>query len=321
MPTLLEAPFTAKGFPAGFPTRGTLAFTSDDLAHALFTTGRAPGDRARHGSASFWEFIHRASLIPAYLRRASMRAVHKSALAQDLDRSEKVGLSYAIGQAMTAIYCRQQIGVAFPMHVDRYAGHHGVSFNLGRKRPDLFGLSASGDWIVAEAKGRSNGMESGLPATLAAQKSMIKSINGQKPAVALGCVSSFPVLYPGAWDRLHVDVVDPPQEAQAVAIVVDLDHYWRAYYAPFVLAASAGVAVDDRPGYVASRFPGLGLQVGVSTSIRELVIGPEPITADRIGSALAESAADDGEAPIGAPDGTLVETSWDDALAIQDYDY
>lgn len=320
MPNSLEAPFTATGFPAGVPTRGTLSFTSSDLAHALFTTGRAPGDQARHGSASFWEFVHRASLIPAYLRRASTESIYKSALAQDLDRSEKVGLSYALGQAMTAIYCRQQLGVAFLMHVDRYAGHHRVSFNLGRKRPDLFGMTASGDWIVAEAKGRSNGMESGLPATLAAQKSMIKSISGQKPAVALGCVSSFPVLYSGVWDRLHVDVVDPPPEAEAVDIVVDLDLYWRAYYAPFVLAANAGEAVDDRPGYVASRFPGLDLHVGLLTSIHELVVGLEPITAARIGSALAELTADDSRDRIDLPDGTLVETSWAEALAIQDYD-
>lgn len=319
MPTLLEAPFTAQGFPAGIPTGGTLTFRSDDLAHALFTTGRAPGDQARHGSASLWEFIHRASLIPAYLRRTSTRAIHKSALAQDLDRSEKVGLSYALGQAMTAIYCREQLGVDFLMHVDRYATRHGVTFGLGRKRPDLFGMTLPGDWIVAEAKGRSNGMERGLPAQLAGQKSMIKSINGTKPTVALGCVSSFPVLYSGVWDRLRVDVVDPPQEPEAADIVVDLDRFWRAYYEPFVLAAGAGEAVDDLPGYVVSRFPGLGLQVGLRTSIHELLAGDEPITADLLGSASA-SIADGGEDPIGFSDGTLIETLWADALAILDYE-
>lgn len=206
------------------------------------------------------------------------------------------------------------------MHVDRYATRHRVFFGLGRKRPDLFGMTLPGDWIVAEAKGRSNGMESGLPSQLAAQKSMIKSINGQKPAVALGYVSSFPVPYFGVWDRLHVDVVDPPQEEVAVDIAVDLDLFWRAYYEPFVLAASTGEAVVDPPGYVVSRFPGLGLRVGLRISIYELVVGSEPITADLLGSALAESTADDGQDPIGRPDGTLVETSWAEALAIQDYD-
>jgi len=319
MPTLLEAPFTAQGFPAGIPSGGTLTFTSDDLAHALFTTGRAPGDQARHGSASLWEFIHRASLIPAYLRRTSTRAIHKSALAQDLDRSEKVGLSYALGQAMTAIYCRQQLGVDFLMHVDRYATRQGVAFGLGRKRPDLFGTTSSGDWVVAEAKGRSNGMESGLPSQLAAQKSMIKSINGQKPAVALGCVTSFPILYSGVWDRLHVDVVDPPQEPEAVDIAVDLNLFWRTYYEPFVLAAGVGEAVD-LPGYVISRFPGLGLQVGLRAAVHELVVGNEPITADLLGVAIAESVADDRSDRTGFPDGTFVETSWADALGVQDYD-
>ena len=48
---------------------GTLSFTTDDLAHALFATGRAPGDQWAHSMASVWEWIHRTSLIPAYIRR------------------------------------------------------------------------------------------------------------------------------------------------------------------------------------------------------------------------------------------------------------
>jgi hypothetical protein len=45
-------------------------------------------------------------------------------------------------------------------------GHHKVTFVPGaRRRPDLFGLGSRG-WVVAEAKERSNAMESALVSTL-----------------------------------------------------------------------------------------------------------------------------------------------------------
>ncbi|MFV0425783.1 MAG: hypothetical protein ACK5KU_01960 [Beutenbergiaceae bacterium] len=324
MPALLETPFTATGLPDKYSTGGTLSFTNDELAHALFTTGRAPADQARHGRASLWEFVHRASLVPAYLRRTSTGALGKSALAHELDPSEKAALSYALGQAMTAIYCRQELDVSFLMHVDRYAIQNQVSFGSGRGRPDLFGMMSSkgtmssNDWVVAEAKGRSNGMERGLPAQLAAQKSMIKTINGQQPKVAVGCISSFPVQPRGTRDQLHVDVVDPPPESEAVGIEIDLKLFRRAYYLPFVLAADAGERVSDLPGYRLSRFPGLGLQVGLRSSIHDLVVQNTPMTAELLNSALEESRADERPDRIGFSDGTFVQTSWADALAIED---
>lgn len=83
--------------PGSVGKTGTLGSTVNDLAHALFATGRAPGDQARFGDASFWEFVHRASLIPASVRINSSGRLVKSALALELDRSEKVALSYALG--------------------------------------------------------------------------------------------------------------------------------------------------------------------------------------------------------------------------------
>ena len=61
------------GFAPGIvPAWSDTSFTDSDLAAALFTTGRAPGDEARHGWASVAEFVHRAALIPAYVRRRTL---------------------------------------------------------------------------------------------------------------------------------------------------------------------------------------------------------------------------------------------------------
>jgi hypothetical protein len=314
----LEVPFSAAGFPSTVRPRGTLTLTADDLAHALFVTGRAPGDQTRHGLASVWEFIHRASVIPAYLRRSPTGAVHKSGLAQDLDRSEKVALSYALGQALTGVYCRQQLGVRFLMHLDRYQGRYGLTFGTGRKRPDLFGWTSGGDWIVAEAKGRSNGMESGLPAKLAAQKSMVRTIAGASPKLALGCVATFPVLYAGTWDRLRVDVVDPPQAEKAVDIEVEPNRFLRAYFEPFEAALTAGELDDGDPNYVIARLPGLGVRVGVLRSIHDLMAQQNEQGVDALLVSL--SALETELAGPYFPDGTFVETTWNDALAIRDHE-
>ena len=52
------APYRTWGFPAELIDKdGSLTFTTDDLAHALYVTGRAPGDQWAHGTASVWEWI------------------------------------------------------------------------------------------------------------------------------------------------------------------------------------------------------------------------------------------------------------------------
>jgi hypothetical protein len=82
-----EVPFSADAFPGHIRRRGVLKFTSADLAHALFVTGRAPADQWAHGDASTWEWLSRSSMVPAYVREDSGRLM-RSALANSLDRSE-----------------------------------------------------------------------------------------------------------------------------------------------------------------------------------------------------------------------------------------
>jgi hypothetical protein len=317
------ASYRARGFAASVsPPIGVLTFTTHDLAHALFTTGRAPGDRAVHGTASVWEFIHRASLIPAYVRRAPSGTLTRSRLALELDRSEKVALSYALGQAMTAIFCAQRLSVRFLMHVDRYAARFAVRFG-GRKRADLFGQDALGQWVVAEAKGRSNSMESALVSLLLAQKSAIISVAGSPPSLALGCVASFP----RNTRTLRIDAFDPESgEIEPVRINVDTDRYILAYYEPFLAAIELGVSdevtdrrVADGGAIEVARFESVGLRVGLLRDIAALVRqareGETTGLAEAIGRVLA--------GPISTSlfaDGTLVEADWDTAIETSDRD-
>lgn len=114
MPSLpFLARYQASRFPVGLiRIADDLQFSASDLVHALFTAGRAPGDRLPYGQASLWELMHRSSLVRAYIRQDQDQHLVLSRLAPELDQSEKTAVSYAIGQAMTCIFCRKVLGGA-----------------------------------------------------------------------------------------------------------------------------------------------------------------------------------------------------------------
>lgn len=111
-----DLPFVVRYYSSGFPYKminrtDDIQFYESDLVHALFTTGRAPGDQLVYGEASVWELLHRSSLVRAYVRQDDKQHLVLSRLAHELDRSEKVAVSYAIGQAMTCIFSRKVLSV------------------------------------------------------------------------------------------------------------------------------------------------------------------------------------------------------------------
>lgn len=207
----LEVSCKAEKFPtpSGMNRTHFLRFTADALAHALFTTGRAPGDTADHGWSSVFEWLHRVALMPACLRRRPDGRIARTDLARELDRSEKVALSYAVGQATTGIFATQLLDVRFLMHVDRYGGSYQLVVPPKTKsRPDLFGQRRNGGWVVAEAKGRSTPIDTDLKNRMRLQNRMIRSVAGVPPEIAYGCCAYFAKATNGEeWLRMYA--VDP----------------------------------------------------------------------------------------------------------------
>jgi hypothetical protein len=176
----LRSPYATHKFPKSViaKTHGHLDFDESDLARALFTTGRAPAEWFGHGDASFFEFVHRVSLVPAYLRTNGSR-IERSLLLESLDRSEKVGISYALGTAMCSLFAENCLGVWGLLHIDRYGRDANLAFNSPLK-PDYFGIG-NGGWVVVEGKGRSRGVPPALLRHLARQKNAVGTINGVDP--------------------------------------------------------------------------------------------------------------------------------------------
>ena len=316
-PPNFEVPYSASRFPSGLVIpNGKLVFSNDDLAHALFTTGRAPGDQKRYGRASTWEWLHRTAIIPAYIRRIPYGGLSRSRIVQELDRSELVGISYALGMAMTTIFCRTKLSVTHLLHIDRYSSQYAVSFGGTRKRADLIGYSPRG-WIVAEAKGRSRSMEPTLRKKLMDQKSSVSSIAGSPPSIALGCVSSFPL-----GGSMRVDAFDPDQPSEEAVRYdqIDLDRYLYTYYNAFLNALGLGERIDNGQ-FVMTDFGVFGVRIGLLSTIVDLtrrasagsgLKGFSEDVQDRLLSAIDI-------APVMFSDGSFVETRWADAVQVSDW--
>jgi hypothetical protein len=316
-----SCPLSAHRFPSGvlMANEPVLTFSADDLAHALFATGRAPGDQAAHGVSSVYEWLHRVAIIPAYVRRAMTGGLSRSPLATELDRSEKVGVSYALGQAMTSVFCQQRLGVDHLLHVDRYSRRFNVNFATGTgQRPDLFG-QGHGGWVVAEAKGRSNSMERALMRKMIGQKRVIRSVNGSPPWVAVGCVASFPA--PSR--QLRVDAFDPAEtEPESVDLEADLNLFFLAYYEPFVAALDLGTASDQESmlkspasPFETVRFSAVGVQVGLVPRIADAVRSARPPTYEGLARSVLEALEDRPSEAFA--DGSWIRGDWSDSISLR----
>jgi hypothetical protein len=307
-PPDMDVRFHAERFPNGtVPNAGTLVFNEDDLAHALFVTGRAPADRTSHGRASVYEWLHRVTMVPAYLQRDYNAKLVRSGLAVRLDRSEKMIVSYLLGQAMTQIFCESQLQVVYLMHVDRYAGQFDVTFGATRRRPDLFGLAPRG-WVVAEAKGSSSGVPRGMVTALENQKRSISDIRGERPWMALGCVAHFP-----RGRSLHLNAYDPEEEpVESLSLDISRDRFVLAYYLPFLRAIEMGDA-EDEASFSWGTFSNVGLRVGMPNvlldRVRQADSGEIDGLFDDVQAFLSNRAESGGRT---FSDGTGVRTAWGD---------
>ncbi|AGJ58684.1 hypothetical protein F750_6257 [Streptomyces sp. PAMC 26508] len=258
-------------FPAGsgVPIEQDLPVLPQDLARALFITGRAPHDQAKHGRSSTYEWCHRVAALPAYLSwsDAPVSRITRTDLARELDPSEKGMLSYTLGQAMCQIFAESQLSVRFFMHVARYASAYNLTFAPGQSRADFFGERTSGGYVVAEAKGRSGPLTNELRTAMEEQKRTVKTIKGEAPEIAYASA----VHFSSPHSPMRLTAIDPDAVApRAVDLPVDPDLHVLAYYAPFLdaFAHQEPLILGD---YVVAGFAALGVTLGVLAPVLQRV--------------------------------------------------
>ncbi len=229
---MFQIPLKVSNFPAASGVKNgsrSLTLSWSQLEWAAISVGKKSLRHIHyHGTFSKHEIAYRTAIIYANLMQQGNSIVRSSAY-EGLDPSEKSAISYYLGMTLTKAFLEQELHVPYLMHVDVYRERFKVQFR-GDLRPDLFGRDTKGNWIVAEAKGRTNGHSAKALDKAKAQAKQITSIDSAKPILRLGCVASFKS------GHLHLVADDPPadeSETRQIDLSITADEFMFDYYAPF----------------------------------------------------------------------------------------
>lgn len=199
-----------------------------ELIWAAVTVGRANFNHViRHGVFSRYEMQYRIAMLFANLQENMQGDIIKSSAYHSLDPSEKSAVSYFLGMTLSKLIAQRLFNVPWLMHLDVY--RHLYNFNaLGRSKPDLFGPNINGEWIVLEAKGRTNLLCKTTLNKAKEQAELLYSINGNDPILNIGGQVSF------SNDILTYHMIDPkPNKERGFAIEISKEEYISDYYRPF----------------------------------------------------------------------------------------
>ncbi|HHY28635.1 MAG TPA: hypothetical protein GX523_18205 [Desulfitobacterium dehalogenans] len=211
----------------------TLTVSWGEFIWAAVTVGRnSMRDILIHGQYSIYEMVYRSFLIYANLQETLSGNIIKSSAYKSLDPSEKSAVSYFIGLTSTKLICEKLLGVPWLMHLDVYKNLH-PKLNNGKSRPDLVGLDQRGNWIVAEAKGRTNEFEPDALSKAKKQTRNLRKVAGQFPNLRMAVESYFDQF--NAENPLAIRIEDPEDfEPNAPDLEITLNKYFADYYKPFV---------------------------------------------------------------------------------------
>ncbi|HNV61010.1 MAG TPA: hypothetical protein PKH72_15275 [Rhodoferax sp.] len=266
-------PYTASNFPAGSPANlvgsKNLSVTWADIVWSAVTTGK-PG--ASHLLAHRWhslaDLVVRSHTIYANLKQRGHH-VDRSTLYDSLDPTEKGATSYFLGMTMAKLFSEKLFDTSWLFHVS-HASSNGtaISFKRGSKsQPDLIGQNSTGDWIVIEAKGRTNYLNSKALTKAKEQTKMIRSINGVPPTLRVALQAYFDC-------RLSVRIDDPSDsKPEALDIKLDMNAAMARYYA-IANAVTTKNGTRETIGnqqYLTHFDPDSGITIGVEVPLLESV--------------------------------------------------
>ncbi|CAM3470578.1 hypothetical protein OCAE111667_11365 [Occultella aeris] len=289
----LSIPIEATDFPASSGLNGVnqLDVRWGDLIHASITVGKSKSDWFRFGSHSHAEILHRVAMLDAYYDIDKSKRLTTTPAHRHLDPTEKAVTSFYLGMALAKLYADKSLGIPWMMHIGRYGATWAVNYGASTSRPDLFGCNASGEWAVAEAKGRER-VTTKLVTKMRKQKSAVASIQGVAPSYSYGSATKFP----GA--QLALRVVDPPVSHQAQEIPIDAGAWLLDYYGPIVDLLEDGNARFDGDAFIGV-LPGAEFEIEVPGTIVEVVRSFRGFDLPRPGPRAAEEAlAEEARRPL-----------------------
>jgi hypothetical protein len=164
----------------------------------------------------------------AYLLEASSGLLLQTMPYVASDPSEKTSISFYIGMTLAKLFAEALFNVPRMLHFAVYGQNYQIAAGQGASRPDLIGLSASGNWFVFEAKGRSNGFDSGALVTAKDQAEQINLIDNVAPLCRIASQSFF------STNGLRFRMDDPQRSRSNRPRTLDItrNDFEHAYYDP-----------------------------------------------------------------------------------------
>jgi len=250
-------------------------------------------------------------MVYANLRQTNSH-FEKSALYEDLDPTEKGASSYFLGMMAAKIVCSRLLDTPFVFHLSMLKTLGGMPVLRTKSQPDLIGLDRAGNWIVAEAKGRTNGYSPTAMTKAKSQTYQLRTINGNFPSLRV-CIQAY------FSPELNFAVSDPDGYGEdAKDIVFDLRAAIRDYYS-FVLGSSqvarASRKIHGRE-YQFRAIEETGISIGVDTATLKRLEQDGDFQVPFVYEQSQAVVSDDGQETVAFPDGLAVslDQRWAETL-------
>lgn len=258
--------YRPSGFPPGSPSNllktQDLDITLAEFIWGCITVGKfGLLDLTYFGVKSFHEIFFKWHLLFANLDITKGR-FSKTFLYENLDPTEKAVVSYYLGMTCAKVFADRRLNTPWLYHVSKI-NLLTITFHPGDSRPDLIGDDINGNWIVVEAKGRTNRCCSKTMLAAKKQTLQINKINGKLPIFRVAFQSYFN-------KYLELAVNDPPEpDRNAKNLNFDEAFAIRQYYEYLVnILIDSNASRDTKHGSIRIiEFKEIGLTVGLLESI------------------------------------------------------
>jgi len=268
----MKIAYTAKKFSPRWRRRlgyrNILDVTWAEIIWAAITVGKpSVAHLFLHGDHSISDIIVRMHTVYANLRQSPSRIL-KSDLYDALDPTEKGATSYFMGMIMAKLIAGKLLDTPWLFHLSQFQATGGKVKLSSNSQPDLIGMNTYGEWVVIEAKGRTNGFCNDVLLKAKNQTRQIRLINGQFPSLRVGTLSYFS-------PDLKLQLIDPDDyEDNAVDIDADQMDLFSNYYSfvkSFTDQNSEIRKIGGRQMRVAKN-TSLGITLGIEEKLLQNVI-------------------------------------------------
>ena len=252
---------------------GNMPCSPADLVRCALTVGRT---RLRSGNGqSFWsgaEAQYRTAAVHLFFRNKS-GFVSRSPAFNDLEQTEKGGVSFLAGMTLAKRFCEHVLSTGHTVHLTRSKVACAITPPTTKSRPDLLVRMHDGTWFAMEAKGRTYRPGQHLFDQAKAQVSVVTKINGVMPPFGIATCASF-----DGSEHVLLQAQDPPPgsgDSGRIELSFDPVEALLAYYDPILSMIEPGPSVDvevvGRTRCLLFAIPGSDVKVGIVEALARIL--------------------------------------------------